>query len=361
MAVGDVCSRHRIPLRPVRDPRTGRSSTPACALGVGSDANLVDSDRILLLVDLDAVTEHQPVGNGVAVGDPPVVLRPSRAALGAEKLLVDVGAALLPPVRPRDDGEARPDTTGALRQAVAVPRVGDRALRRHHQPLPYVRRRHRARVREARNADHAVLAQPHLHAPEGARVVRDVRVDRVEDPSHAVVHRARSRLVYACREAVDVVGQIGLDHPCFGIDRDRHPDRDPVGSRAERVVHPLADDRPGRHRRDHVRNATLGVVEPLLDELLQRPAPRTSRRAPSGAPRRSGPRRSSRGSRRTTGRVPGSGGGTCGSHRRRRCSPAARAPPGRSGCPPRRRLAHTACKSSAARSRSRPGAPWRQL
>ena len=133
----------------------------------------------------------------------------------------------------------------------------------------------------------------------------------------------------------------------------------PSGSRAERVVHALADDRARRHRRDHVRDPPLGVVEPLLDELRQRLGAVLRAELLRGAPRRSAPRRASPGSRRTTGRARGSGGGTCGSCRRCRGSRAARGRPGRSGCPPRRRRARRACRSSAARCRSPPGAPWR--
>src|SRR5439155_909190 len=81
----------------------------------------------------------------------------------------------------------------ALGAPVAGPVVGDRLLRLHNEPLADVRRRDRARVREARDADDAVLAQLDGDAPERARVVRDVRVDRVEEPGHAVVHRAGAR------------------------------------------------------------------------------------------------------------------------------------------------------------------------
>ena len=181
VAVGDVGRRHRIALRAERHPRARRAAPSAGTLRVGPDPHLADSDRVLLLVDLDAVAEHQPVRDRVAVGDPAVVLRACRSALRAEELLVHVRARALAPVVAGDDGEARADAAGAFGEAVAVPGVGDRALRRDHQPLADVRRRDRARMREARDADHAVLAQLHLHAPERAGVVRDVRVDRVED------------------------------------------------------------------------------------------------------------------------------------------------------------------------------------
>ena len=90
---------------------------------------------------------------------------------------------------------------------------------------------------------------------------------RVEDAGHAVVHGARARLVDAGREAVDVVGEVDLDHARVRVDRDRDVDRDPVGGRPERIVAPVADDRARRHLRDDVRDAALGVVEPLPDEL----------------------------------------------------------------------------------------------
>ena len=173
----------------------------------------------------------------------PSMSGPGGAALRAEELLVDVGVVALAPVGARDDGEAGADAARALGQAVAGPGVRDRALGRDDQPLAHVRGGHRARVREARDADDAVLAQLDLHAAEGAGVVRDVRVDRVEDPGHAVVHRARARLVEPGGQAVDVVGQVDLDHARVGIDRDRHVDRDPVRRRAERIVAAAAHDR----------------------------------------------------------------------------------------------------------------------
>src|SRR5581483_8085528 len=156
----------RVALRTEQHPRPRRPATAPRSLRVCSHADLADPDRILLLVDLDAVPEHQAVRDRVAVRDPAVAIGTGRAALGAEELLVHVRAVVLPPVRARDDGETGPDPAGALREAVTLPRVRDRSLRRHHQPLADVRRRHRARVRETRDPDDAVLAKLHAHAPE---------------------------------------------------------------------------------------------------------------------------------------------------------------------------------------------------
>src|SRR5581483_2728852 len=132
--------------RPERDPRPGRAPAPAGTLRVGPDPDLADADRVLLLVDLDAVAEHQPVRDGVAVRDPAVVLRARGAALRAEELLVHVRAAVLAPVDAGDDGEAGADAACALGETVALPRLGDRPLGRDDEPLADVRRRDRARV-----------------------------------------------------------------------------------------------------------------------------------------------------------------------------------------------------------------------
>ncbi len=269
-AVGDVEGAHLVVLRAVGDAEAGRAAAAASPFRVGAGADLGDADRVLLLVDLDAVAEHQAVGDRVAVGYPAVDFRSGRAALRAEELLVDVRIIVLAPVVAGDNREARPDAARSLGQPIAVPGVGEGLLRRDHQPLADVRRRHRAGVGEARDTDHAVLAQPHVDAAEGAGVVRDVGVDAVEDPGHDVVHGAGARFVDSRRHAVDVIGQVDVDHRRLGVDAHLHVDRDAVRQRPEGVVPAVAGDRPLRHLRDDVRHPPLGVVEPLLDELLHR-------------------------------------------------------------------------------------------
>src|SRR5262249_21972252 len=229
--------------RSVGAARPGGAAPAPRALRVGPNSDLADADRVLLLVDLDAVAEHQAVCDGVAVRHPSVAVRPGGPALRAEELLVHVRAVVLPPVDARDDREARADAARTLGETEALPGGGDRPLRRHHEPLADVRRRDRARMRKARDPDDAVLAQVDAHASERAGVVRDVGVDRVEDSGHAVVERAGPRLVEPGWEAVDVVGQVGLDHPGIRVDRDAYLDRNTVGCRSERIVHAFADDR----------------------------------------------------------------------------------------------------------------------
>ena len=149
VAVGDVGGRHRVVLGPVGHARAGSAPAPARALRVDANPELAHPDRVLQLVDLDGVAEHEAVRDGVAVGEPAVVLRAGRPALGAEELLVHVAVVALAPVGAGDDGEARADPAGALGQAVAGQRVGDRLLRRDDEALADIRRGDRAGVREA--------------------------------------------------------------------------------------------------------------------------------------------------------------------------------------------------------------------
>src|SRR5215208_7507502 len=249
-AVRDIKCSHLVMLRSVGDAETGSSTTTTSTLRVGTDPNFGNPNRVLLLVDLNTVPEHQPIGHGVAVGDPTVDLRAGGATLRAEEFLVDIGLVILAPVDARDDGIAGTDPTRPFGEPVAVPGIRECFLRSHHEPLSDIGGGHRARVGKSWDADHAILAQANIDAAKRTGIVGNIGIDAVEDSGHDVVHGAGSRFVDSSRHTVDVVGEVDIDHPSRRVDTNLDVDRDPVWQRAEWIMPAVPNDRSLRHLRN---------------------------------------------------------------------------------------------------------------
>ncbi len=176
--------------------------------------------------------------------------------------------------RPETTRVGRAEAHRAFGEPEAFPQVGERGLRDADEPIGDVRGRHRARVREERDAGDAPLAQHDLDPPEAAGVVRDVGIDRVEDPDHDVVRRAGPRLVQARR------------HSCRGCRADRAGCVPPCGSICTLTRSGIPSGRPGyaswvprpssdagRQLPQRLDHAPLAVVEPLRDEAPDRLEP----------------------------------------------------------------------------------------
>ncbi len=106
-----------------------------------------------------------------------------------------------------------------------------------------------------------------VDATERPGVVRDVGVDRVEEPDHRVRHRARARLVQPAGVVVGVVAQVELDASGLAVDLHVDAERDAVGEARVRVVRRAAVERAAGELLDRLLHTPLAVVEPLADHV----------------------------------------------------------------------------------------------
>ena len=149
---------HRIFQRRVGQLLRRRAAMAAGAGRVGDEAERLHPERMLQLVDLDAVAVHQARDHRDRVIDPAVRGRARRAAVGREHHAVDVARVVAPVVLAREHRHAGAEPGAAFGEAMAVAELGERRLRDVDEPLRHVGGRGRAAVREHRRGHHAVLA-----------------------------------------------------------------------------------------------------------------------------------------------------------------------------------------------------------
>src|SRR5262249_44586733 len=94
--------------------------------------------------------------------------------------------------------------------------------------------------------------------------------EAVVDRDHHAGTGAGLGQVQSKRQAVVVVAEVDLDATGLAVDVDRCADRDTSRVTVEWVMAAAYAQRAARQRSDRLGHAPLGVIEPFVDELLER-------------------------------------------------------------------------------------------
>ncbi len=184
LAVGREDHGHGGPDRAVDDVESRRAAIPARSGDILRDTELLNENRVLELVDFDAVSVHQTRHHRHSIGEPSVRGWRARATVVAEDHLVHVGRVVAARIRSRNDADARAHPQTTFGDPVAIAELCECTSDGVYEPIGNVRRSHGTTVREARDPHGAVLSKLDVDASEGALVPRDVFRQRVEHTRH---------------------------------------------------------------------------------------------------------------------------------------------------------------------------------